>query len=187
MRGYTSGMKRTIAFALVLIAAAAMASEKWPLEPNDFRGLQFPGALKADVAKKLSPSRGTCQPKPSACLDQWGFSLGGVTLTTLYQFKDDKLVLVYLSFPAESFDKIKEIFVERYGPPTATEKKPVRTKMGVEYENEVTLWVGDIVDIQFNRFGSTVNDSTVYLLDKAWKAEQDKAEQDAKKKAATSF
>lgn len=178
-------MKSIAAAVAFFFLTVVSAGAEWPLEPKDFRGIQFPGASKDAVSKKLGLNRSAC--RPDACLDQWSFSLGGVTLTTLYQFKDDKLKLVYLSFPAQFFDKIKDIFVERYGPPTATEKKPVRTKMGVEYENESILWVGGIVEIQFSRFGSTVSESAIYFFDKAWKDEQAKAEEEAKKKAATSF
>jgi hypothetical protein len=177
-------MTRLTMFATVLLLTVTTARADWPLEPKDFRGVPFPGASKGEVVKKLSLNRRFCL--DTSCLDQH-FALGDVAVTTLFDFKNDRLTQIYMQFKSASFDTVKEIFTVRYGPPTRSETTPVRTTVGVEYENETLFWIGEAVEIHLARFGTTVDQSTVLFYDRVFMAEQAKAAEDAKKKAAASF
>lgn len=170
--------------AVLLVALQADTSDTWPLEPKDFRGVAFPGASKDEVMKKLSIDRRFC--RATSCLDQ-RFALGDVSITTLFDFKDDRLTQIYLQFRSSGFDAVKEIFTERYGPPTRVEDTPVRTKAGVEYENQTVVWLGDAVEIHLVRYGGNIDEGSVLFYDRAWMAEQAKAAEEAKRKAAASF
>lgn len=168
--------------SLLLLATAARAD--WPLEPKEFRGVAFPGASKDEVVKKLSLNRRFCL--NTSCLDQQ-FALGDVAMTTLFDFRNDRLTQIYMQFKSSSFDTVKEIFIERYGTPTRVETTPVRTKAGVEYENETLFWIGEAVEVHLARFGTNVDEASVLFYDRAFMAEQAKAAEEAKKKAAASF
>lgn len=50
-----------------------------------------------------------------------------------------------LTFTAESFPTLRDIFIQRYGQPTSTEMQPVRTTAGVEYESETLIWTGPVI------------------------------------------
>ena len=169
---------------LTLLTTLAARGD-WSLEPKDFRGVPFPGASKNEVMTKLGLERRWCLGKDS-CLDP-NFMLADYLMPTSYQFANDRLVQIFMLFPAAFFDGVKEIFIERYGPPTKVEKHAVRTKGGVDYENEIVTWTGKVIEVELTRYSSTVEESTASFDDLARKAEREKAAEEAKKKAARSF
>jgi len=59
---------------------------------------------------------------------------------------------VRLTFPAASFATPRDIFVERYGQPTATETQPVRRNAGVEYQNVVLIWNGTAIEARLQKY-----------------------------------
>jgi hypothetical protein len=177
-------MKSLAMFAAVVMLSASTALADWPLEPKDFRGIPFPGASTADVAKKLGRKPRSCT--AASCVD-YGFKFDDVQVISLYGFKDDRLVTITLSFDSSSYDKVKGILIERYGPPTLVETIPIKTRMGVEYQNETILWAGEVIKVNLVQLAGSVDKSLVMLLDIEHMAELEKAAEEAKKKAATTF
>jgi hypothetical protein len=177
-------MKRFAMFAAIVMLSGSAALADWPLEPKDFRGIPFPGASTADVAKKLGRKPRECT--ATDCHD-YGFKLVDVQILTLYQFKDDRLVTIALSFESSSYDTVKAIFIERYGPPTRVEATPMKTMMGVEYQNETVLWIGKVVKVNLMRIAGSVDKSLVMMSDNEYIAEQERAADEARKKAAATF
>ena len=70
----------------------------------------------------------------------------------VFEFDADRLVRVRLTFPASWFVTLRDIFIERYGQPTATETQPVRTNAGVEYQNDVLIWSGTAIGARLQKY-----------------------------------
>jgi hypothetical protein len=175
---------RQITMFFVVLSLVAKARADWPLEPKEFRGIPFPGASKAEVTKKFAIDDRFCQ--STSCLDE-NFALADVPIQTLFDFANDKLVQIFMSFSSSAFQKVKAIFVERYGPPTTTQTSTVRTRGGVEYQNETVIWLGTAVEVHVVKYGTTVEDGAVLFLDRIRRDEETKAGEQARKKAAASF
>lgn len=172
--------------ALLLLVAVTASADDWPLEPKDFRGVPFGASIKqTEKALRLHCSADK-KTKIGVCLDRY-FAIGPVTTMNVFEFDADRLVRVRLTFPASSFATLRDIFIERYGQPTATETQPVRTNAGVEYQNEVLIWTGAAIDARLQKYSGTVTEGEAFLVDQVWLAAQIKAAEEEKKKAATTF
>jgi hypothetical protein len=197
---------------LATVTTTAAASDKWPLEPKDFRGVPF-GASVADMRVIIVPAPNS----PVNCagdmltnkdllrrltpaMQEAGasmfrlkntctqlFSIGGVSTKQEFVFHEDKLVQVDLSFASAAFDKLRDIFTIRYGPPTESHTEPIRTKSGSSFENSVSVWVGQKVTVRLQQFSETIDGGSALIIDNLWGEEYLRLLNDAKKKAATTF
>lgn len=172
--------------AFLVLFAAPVGADDWPLEPKDFRGVPFGASLKqTEKALRLHCSSDK-RTKVGVCLDRY-FAIGPVMTQNVFEFDADRLVRVRLSFPSSSFATLRDIFIERYGQPTATETQPVRTNAGVEYQNETLIWTGTAIEVRLQKYAGTVAEGEAFLVDQVWLAAQIKAAEEQKKKAATTF
>jgi hypothetical protein len=111
-------------------------------EPDGFRGLPW-GASEAQMRKTVNILACEDYPKP----ERWQgerfcaaeFTIGDVQVDAAYVFRGNKFVRVGLSFPAQSFGRVAEIFQERYGPPTTKGR-------------DVLEWSGPNVAISVHRY-----------------------------------
>jgi hypothetical protein len=171
---------------LVLLAALPATAADWPLEPKDFRGVPFGASLKQTEKQLRLHCSSAKRAKVGVCLDPY-FSIGPVLTQNIFEFDGDRLVRVRLTFTASSFPTLRDIFIERYGQPTATETQPVKTTAGVEYENETLIWTGSAIEVRLQKYADTVASGEAFLVDQVWLASQVKAAEEEKKKAATTF
>lgn len=172
----------TTAFVLTLNASAA---EPWSQEPKMFRGIAF-GSSLAETKSIL----GRYNSQPAACDSGQCFQrfyIGDIETSQWFTFRDDKLVKVRLSFPSDSFNTLRDIFIERYGEPTEHRTEEVKTKGGGSYADEILVWLGNSVEVNIRRYSNSINDGGALVADRAWLEAEKKAEDEAKKKAAASF
>ena len=71
---------------------------------------------------------------------------------------------VTLGFAVEKYDEMKSAFLERYGPPTHTEAKPVQNRMGAQFLNEILLWTGSVLSIRLEKYGASITESFALLI-----------------------
>jgi hypothetical protein len=179
-------MSLLLACMLAISAVRATASDSWPQEPSGFRGIPL-GASEADVTKALAPVPPSCMSfhGERSCGTQQ--QIGDVRAKEEFGFADDRLVTAMIRFPAKDFSYMRDLFVEKYGAPKTEQKPIVRTRAGVEYENDILAWEGDNISIMLRRFGSTMYEGGAMFVDKKWSDEQARLRDEKKKKAASDF
>ena len=205
----------TLLCLLLLVITTAAASDKWPLEPKDFRGVPF-GASRdearaildpepsADITKNLNCPEHFISPDnlkllPPADRASWEQldrerkqcsqvrDIGLASTTQTFEFRPERFVRVSLTFSGDRFEYLRDIFIQRYGPPTESRVEPFQTRSGSVFQNSVLTWSGDKVTAQIQRFSDTIDKGTAFIADKAWLDADTKTRADAKKKAATTF
>jgi len=79
------------------------------------------------------------------------------TSVGLYFRADNRLAMVTLDFPSQAYEAMREIFIDRYGPPTERLEEPVQTRGGGQFTNELLRWEGTTAAVSIRRFeGSTI-------------------------------
>lgn len=156
----------------------------WQQEPKAFRGVTWGTSEKdAKAALKFGFCTDSASTIPSSkmrsCMSP--FSLGGVSVTAIFQFMNDKLVAVGGHFPTEEYQTVRTAFVEKYGPPTA-KSSTVQNRMNASFEQEKLTWEGPKVAISLDRLGDKVTEGFFYILTQEFRAGLVKANEDAKKK-----
>ena len=172
-------MKKLLFLTVVILTAAtnfALGENKpWPKEPKSFRGVPF-GASEAEALYKI-PSMGNCRNNETLgrmCLDS-GFKIGDVPFVkNTFVFYDDKLVSVNVNFKSKDYDFIKDVFIEKYGEPKEIEREKVKTEAGIEYENEILTWRGDIIEIHVEKYSRNINNGIAIYSNINWLERLDK-------------
>ena len=172
-------MKKSLFLSVVILAAAtnfALGENKpWSKEPKYFRGVPF-GASEAEALNKI-PSMGNCRNNETLgrmCLDS-GFKIGDVPFVkNTFVFYDDKLVSVNVNFKSKDYDFIKDVFIEKYGEPKEIEREKVKTEAGIEYENEILTWRGDIIEIHVEKYSRNINNGIAIYSNINWLERLDK-------------
>lgn len=184
-------MRTVSATLLALVMVCAVAAE----EPLAFKGLA-PGASKEEILRRypradcfatlcimdhekalrdmtheraISGKLGT--PIDHAAMEELSqqMSVGGVSARTIiFTLYDGKLGRISMKPRSASWGRLSQAFVDRYGKPDFDESSPIRTRAGVAYENRKMRWVQPGGQIWLERYGSTIDDSSViYLSDDA--------------------
>jgi hypothetical protein len=172
-------MKKLLFLTVVILTAAtnfALGENKpWSKEPKYFRGVPF-GASEAEALNKI-PSMGNCRNNETLgrmCLDS-GFKIGDVPFVkNTFVFYDDKLVSVNVNFKSKDYDFIKDVFIEKYGEPIEIEREKVKTEAGIEYENEILTWRGDIIEIHVEKYSRNINNGIAIYSNINWLERLDK-------------
>jgi len=172
-------MKKLLFLTVVILTAAtnfALGENKpWSKEPKYFRGVPF-GASEAEALNKI-PSMGNCRNNETLgrmCLDS-GFKIGDVPFVkNTFVFYDDKLVSVNVNFKSKDYDFIKDVFIEKYGEPKEIEREKVKTEGGIEYENEILTWRGDIIEIHVEKYSRNINNGIAIYSNIKWLERLDK-------------
>ena len=163
-----------IVFAIALLVVSDVAhagdrqSPKWRQEPKDYRGIPF-GASEADVASKLKLNAAV------ACLlmgEQRGCihhtSIDDVKAMEVFQFEEDQLVQVFISFKADRYAKLRDLFIERYGQPAETWTEPYETVGGGDHTTEILEWHGDKMIVHIEQFGPSLHEGTAVIATREW-------------------
>ena len=169
----------SIVIAVTLAVPSAVSADL--NEPTTFRGVPFgssPAEAKAKV-KDLScsdqkPQAGIARSKCSGF-----FGVGDVSVMNLLDFADRKLVSVSLTFPADDFEFMAEVFEKKFGKPTTSATTTVKNKAGGEFEDVRMKWIGSSVTIDLERYGIDLNTSFANIVTKEW-ADQMNREHEAK-------
>jgi hypothetical protein len=165
---------RTVMTAVALVLAGGIVSSALAFkEPDDFRGVPW-GATEKALRDKLGEASAHgfegCQTYSPE--DRWlgnryclgAFPLAGIPVDAVYSFRANRFVRVNLTFPAQDFDRLAAIFVERYGPPTSSTRERYKTKGGAEAVNEILKWSGPRIAISLERYGSRITNGSARIV-----------------------
>jgi hypothetical protein len=159
-------------------------------EPTTFRGLGW-GTTESDLELLLGLDKYSCQDMTVfRSGERWcgsDFDMGDVRATSNFVYVQGKLVQVFLSYDPSQYGFVRSVFVAKYGSPSATTIVPTRTRAGVEYDNDTTIWDFPNVVIEMHKYGSTIERGAAYLTTKSWIADKKRKEAESKKKALDSF
>lgn len=166
-------VRKIMALALAsCLASTAFAAKKiqkpavWSQEPTSFMGINLAGDIIYDIPEcpKLEPGQdpqALCRDK-SYTANYYGFKgLPKIGLSYYYSLSamlfDRKVQHLYLSGNTRDFDKVKELFVTKYGEPTTSVVQEVKTKAGASFGNDVLAWKGPRVTITLSRYSDDIN------------------------------
>lgn len=99
-------------------------------------------------------------------------------------FADGKFVQATTSFDSGSFEKVRDIFIERYGSPHVTTTNEVTSSTGASYNNDLLGWNGKSVEITLARYGTKITSSVLSMRLLSFRDAQSEKEKADKKKAA---
>lgn len=137
----------------------------------DFKGIPFGANQEALRQISLEVRAYDCAPtKPEETL----CSIGGMTFANvstnlvLVTFFRDSMEHVFIQGPSAAFDVTLHALTEKYGKPSWQERKAVRTKIGVPYEQAKYLWrTKDGGTIMASRFHEDVETSSYSMSSRA--------------------
>ena len=163
----------------------------WPQEPTAFRGIPW-GSSEKD-AKAITNTNFRCfnnQTEMSVGTERIcnaSFMLDPVGMTVLLIFSDGKFVSTVGDFNSDDYTTVRTVFVEKYGPPTTTSNSAVKTRMGVEYQQEQLTWVGPNIHIKLSRFGSEATEGSFIISTQEYRNAQIKILEENRKKLKDAF
>ncbi|MCQ3001429.1 hypothetical protein NLO98_16895 [Pseudomonas syringae] len=154
------------------VATSSLAAKKnaepvaWLQEPTSFMGVNLSGDVVYDIPEcpQLSPGKEPqtlCREK-SYTANYYGISgLPKIGLDYFYTLStkllERKIQYLYLSGNTRDFDKVKALFITKYGKPTTSIVQPVKTKAGASFGNDVLTWTGQRVTISLSRYSDDIN------------------------------
>ena len=152
-------------------------------EPMGFRALAW-GSSKESLTNMYNVSCGTVGTDP-ACDGE--VTIGGIRADVRYFFPNLALSGVVLRFPANRYDFMHAVFIEKYGTATSVDHEPVQNGFGATFDNETTTWRFHGAQVRLVRFGSNLTESTAIVGLNTWADALVAAQETAHKKAAKDF
>jgi hypothetical protein len=191
---------------------ASPSPGEWVTEPDAYRGLKW-GASIADGAELLKdgyagtdfmarsrPCECTTGTKGGLCkaeLDKakvpdhrvcrTSFHVGAVWVQDRVLFERDSFVFAAMKFDADDYSKMRDTFVEKYGPPSKQSTDAVQNRMGMKTDNETLTWVGKNVTVLLMRFSDTLDKGQALFGTNAYLQRLALESEAEKKKGAKSF
>ena len=174
---------------------------RWAKEPDSYRGVRWDALVSEPEAHERlremyclcdlpGKARGPCMdyqgdPTPATRTCAGKLTVGSIELDETWFFTLDRFAGAYLTFDSDDYDKLRAIFVERYGPPTQSADTPVQTRMGAKARNHILVWKGRRASITLQRYGDKITEGraligTHALMDRMQKASEDERREGAK-------
>jgi hypothetical protein len=160
--------------AIILFSALLFLAADWPQEPKAFRGIAF-GASERDVASTLKLDAAVMcldMDEQRSCIHHT--SIGEVKVMEIYQFEEDRLVQVFLSFKSPQYSLLLEEFTKLYGKPAERWTEPYET-VGGKHTTEILEWRGDRMVVHVEQFGASLHEGIAVVATREWfeKSESD--------------
>ncbi|HCT3654192.1 TPA: hypothetical protein OTU35_003228 [Pseudomonas aeruginosa] len=167
-------MKSAVILASCSAFAAKPAAKAWTQEPSSFLGLTFesssvmalpqcaPGVIGFQQTRlcreKPYGNLYTIEGKPSIGL-RYNYHLSA-------KLNEGQVEYFMLTGNTDDFDKVTELFTEKYGKPTSRAAPSVKTKAGASFVNDTLVWDGARVSITLERFSTDINTFGAIVLNK---------------------
>lgn len=198
------------------LAAAQTPAAPWDKEPDGYRGVKW-GASPDEAAEKMEGPAGVLEELRKAkgggerrCYCEHGeqqdlctpirdasitlricysvLTLGGTALEEEWYFdKGDVYVGTRLAFDTDDYDRMRAIFVERYGPPTLRAEEPFQSRGGAKATNETLSWKGTRATVTMERFAGTISKARASVQTNAWMDEMARRDKEATEQGAKEF
>lgn len=128
-------MKRAIVCAALSVflgsIALAQKAQPWKQEPDSFRDVPF-GSTEAETNQKLADELSCFDVGPYGRTCSGGFSIGDVGIKNSFWFDGDHLAHVSIQFDSHNYDYLKDVFIQKYGPPRNRKSERLQNRMGVK-------------------------------------------------------
>lgn len=173
---------------IVLMGEEPPRTPAWPKEPSEVFGVSF-GSSEDQVktARNLHKKHGCMDLSNKTvriCMEPRSIDPFS---KVMFSLEGDKLTSIYATFNSDRYTFVRDVFVEKYGAPTTREVSKVRTRAGVEYDNEILTWKGSVIALRVSTYGNNVNSGTAIFITNEAMAAAEAKEEVAKKKAAGVF
>ncbi|HFT8620703.1 hypothetical protein [Pseudomonas aeruginosa] len=171
-------MKSAVILAAILASCSAFAAKPatkaWTQEPSSFLGLTFESSSVTALPQCAPGVIGfqqtrLCREKPYANL----YTIEGkpsIGLRYNYhlsaKLNEGQVEYFMLTGNTDDFDKVAELFTEKYGKPTSSAAPSVKTKAGASFVNDTLVWDGARVSITLERFSTDINTFGAIVLNK---------------------
>jgi hypothetical protein len=168
-------MKRLSA---VIVMLALWTTVGWTYnEPSEFMGVQF--GISCENAKAIIEARmekRKADKKMLGCAgsdsryDSLSFYdvIGKDKVFVSMNFLDNRMELVALVFDSDSYGRITEAFLAKYGKADAIQNGIAQNKLGGTFPNQTIAWIGKNVNIMFNQRGTKISNSACMLMTNRW-------------------
>lgn len=182
--------KLIIGVGVVCIATAANGARKsaeptsWVQEPTSFLGINFKEKLIYQLKQcpeDYSIPSETCYRKPIYENYYQLLFLPNLGLVDGYSGSvmthESKIRAITLTTKIGDYESVREMFVQRYGHPKSQAVEAVKTKGGGTFQNEKLYWEGDSISIILSKYGESINESSISVVNKSVAIEAIKLEQ----------
>ncbi len=132
------------------------------------------------------PSTREHEPGLRTC-DGEGFRSNGVAVQDMFIFQDDVFVGATMSFPAEDYEKLRDVFEVKYGEPSRLETTRVATSSGARFDNEKLNWDGRKASVSLERYGDSLAMGSASIFLNSYVEAREKERQERLKKDADVF
>jgi hypothetical protein len=158
--------------------------QAWAKEPDSFRGVHW-GAPEKEFQELFAGKAIVCQKAPDDQYGDWrcltGFPIAGTSVGNNFVFRSDRLVTVALLFKEEQYQQVRDVLIERYGPPTERGSTAFQNRMGASFENEDLIWRGSLIQLTLDKYFENVDQGiALFRTLEDLEAQKKKAEQQRK-------
>lgn len=92
-------------------------------------------------------------------------------LITQYQYLDDKLIGIWLSFNSRDFFEMRDLLTGKYGPASNERVETVNNRAGASFENIVSIWETPHGPMQLEQRFGRIDSSSLRLVDRGAESE----------------
>src|SRR5258708_4017008 len=127
------------------VEISAAAKSKWSQEPDGFKGIKFGDSVAEAITHSPNlqcsvpnvPNGHVVEPSmwPSMC--RLSVKLPGDGFDDLFAtvvFENHRMRTIVGTFPSGRFSDVKDIFIDKYGPPMSDESAEIQTRIGAKYQ-----------------------------------------------------
>ena len=133
----------------------AKAAAPWPKEPDGFNVAKF--GMSEQQITELFTVDGCYISNTDTRYCRANLDVGDRSWGLRFEFIDDHLVKISGDFASDTFQEVRAGFLSKYGPPSGRWNSVVRTRVGVQYQQEDLMWSGKKVDFILSKYGDDVD------------------------------
>jgi hypothetical protein len=183
-----------VVFLLLHLAAVATRTPTpapaWEKEPTVYKkiplGLPYAEMEGRILLIRCRPNSRDHEPGQRTCEGN-GLQVNGVPVDDVFVFQADIFVGVTMFFSSDDYERLREVFLIKYGEPSRLETTRVTTRTGTRFDNETLHWDGRKVTASLERYGDSLEKGSATIFLNSYLKEQEKERQDRLKKEADAF
>jgi hypothetical protein len=131
-------------------------------DERDFLGVPWGISLQELKTRLGGGSRLECTPTGRYC--SHAERLGTVPVALGYEFIASRFTIGSVAFASADYAAIRQLLVERFGPPTFTEERPETTRGGATFTIGTVRWEGRAAVAVLSNFGKPMERGTMTMM-----------------------
>lgn len=92
-------------------------------------------------------------------------TIGGLWVAIEYYFVNRQFAAFHITFVQAAFEKIRDSFAAKFGPPHESAQEPVKNRMGGEFLNDVVRWKTTTGTLTISRYGASLRYGSVDIAE----------------------